>query len=59
MIQGSDEFVRFRSCGIDEIKSKVMHSPERHKESSVFIASKFQIERAKQRERQLMNERRK
>ena len=46
----SEAFMKFRSCGIDEIKLKVMSAPEKHKESSVFIASKAQIELAKQRE---------
>lgn len=46
----SEAFMKFRSCGIDEIKLKVMSTPEKHKESSVFIASKAQIELAKQRE---------
>lgn len=36
----SEAFMKFRSCGIDEIKLKVMSTPEKHKESSVFIASK-------------------
>ena len=42
-----EEFVKFRSCGIDEIKNKIMAEPEKFKETSVFIASKAQIERAK------------
>lgn len=49
----SDAFVRFRSCGIDEIKMKVMAKPAEHKGSSVFIASKEQIEAAKKRQLQM------
>ena len=48
-----DEFIKFRSKAIDEIKMKVMGEPEQYKESSVFVASKAQIEKAKQRERML------
>ena len=51
----TDAFIKFRSCGIDEIKQKVMAEPEAFKESSVFIASKAQIEMAKLRERMLRN----
>ena len=46
-----EAFIKFRSCGIDEIKQKIMAEPEKFKDSSVFIASKAQIELAKQRER--------
>ena len=36
-----DEFVKFRSCGIEEIKSKVMTDSEKQqKDTSVFIANK-------------------
>ena len=47
--------MKFRSCGIEEIKTKIMAAPEKHKETSVFIASKAQIERAKAREKELLN----
>lgn len=50
----TDAFVRFRSCAIEEIKLKIFSEPEKHKDSSVFLASREQIERAQQRERMLM-----
>ena len=50
-----EEFVKFRSCGIDEIKNKIMAEPEKFKDTSCFIASKAQIERAKQREKAMLN----
>ena len=43
----TDAFTKFRSCAIDEIKLKVFSEPEKHKETSVFMASREQIERAK------------
>jgi hypothetical protein len=35
-----DSFIKFRSCGLEEIKLKVMAEPEKYKENSVFIANK-------------------
>lgn len=52
---GEENFMRFRSCGIEEIKMKVMAEPGAHKENSVFIANKEQIERAKLREKMMRN----
>ena len=49
----AEAFIKFRSCGIDEIKMKIMAEPEAHKDTSVFIASRAQLEKAKQRERML------
>lgn len=48
-----ESFIRFRSCAIEEIKTKVMAEAEAFKDSSVFIANKEQIERAKEREKML------
>ena len=42
-----EEFNKFRSCGIEEIKMKIMSKPEKYKDSSVFIANKEQIAKAK------------
>jgi hypothetical protein len=42
-----DAFIKFKSCGIEEIKLKAMSPAEKYKDSSVFIASKAQIELAK------------
>jgi len=54
-VDAADSFIRFRSCGLEEIKMKVMAEPEKYKDNSVFIANKEQIERAKARERMLRN----
>ena len=32
--------MKFRSCGIEEIKIKFMAEPEKYKDNSVFIANK-------------------
>lgn len=36
----ADGFMKFRSCGIEEIKLKAMSEPEKYKDNSVFIANK-------------------
>ena len=46
----TDSFVKFRSCGIEEIKLKVFAEPEKHKQTSVFFASKAQIKQAEMRQ---------
>ena len=43
----------FQSCAIEELKKKSMDKPEKHKATSVFIASKEQIERAKELEQKI------
>ena len=43
----------FWSCAIEELKKKSMDKPEKHKATSVFIASKEQIERAKELEQKI------
>jgi len=35
-----DAFIKFRSCAIDEIKLKMFSEPEKHKNKSVFFASR-------------------
>ena len=49
-----EERVLFTSVCIDEIKLKIMSPPEIHKSSSVFIASKEQKEKEKQRKAQMI-----
>ena len=36
----ADAFIKFKSCAIEEIKSKAFAEPEKYKETSVFIASR-------------------
>ena len=43
----AEAFVKFRSCGIEEIKKKIMAEPEAFKDNSVFIANKANLEKAK------------
>ena len=37
----SDTFLKFCSCGIEELKNKMMSEPQKYKEDSVFIANRF------------------
>ena len=46
-LEDSEKKSNYRSCAIEEIKMKIMDEPEKHKASSVFIASKAQLEKAK------------
>ena len=36
----SDSFSKFYSCGIEELKRKVMAEPQKFKDESVFVANK-------------------
>ena len=43
----------YKSCALEELKTKSLAEPEAHKAHSVFIASKAQLERAKKLEEQI------
>ena len=47
--EAQNNFVHFKSCCIDEIKKKVMAGKETFKDFSVFIASKEQLKKEKER----------